>query len=212
MSTTEGAVAVLLNANAKQVSDRVQGAIAHVVPAAGHLPLAQQRRGARHRPAVIDRRYDTVFIGGGDGTFVGFVNEIFDCLDQPPALELLGRPPHAPRFGMLQARHRQRRGRAGGRLLRPRRRHPRRPPARPRRRVPRHLRARPARGRRQALPVRGLRHRRRHHQRLRLDEPSLRVDPVASVRHGRTGLCARHRRPHPAHLLDSAAATRKSRS
>jgi diacylglycerol kinase family enzyme len=99
----EGAVAVLLNANAKQVSDRVQGAISHVVPPQD-IFLSHSKGEARAiAREVIDRRYDTVFIGGGDGTFVGFVNEIFDCLEQPPALELLGRPlATAPRFGMLK--------------------------------------------------------------------------------------------------------------
>jgi diacylglycerol kinase family enzyme len=99
----EGAVAVLLNANAKQVSSRVRGAISHVVPPQD-IFLSHSKGDAKAiARAVVDRRYDTVFLGGGDGTFVGFVNEIFDCLDQPPAIELLGRPAAvAPRFGMLK--------------------------------------------------------------------------------------------------------------
>ncbi len=92
------AVAVLLNANAKQVSDRIQGAISHVVPPED-IFLSRHRRDARTiARAVLDRRYGTVFIGGGDGTFVGFVNEIFDSAR--PGVPGPGRP--LPRFGMLK--------------------------------------------------------------------------------------------------------------
>jgi len=63
----EGAVAVLLNANAKQVSDRIQGAISHVVPPQD-IFLSHSKGEARAiARAVVDRRYDTVFIGGGLG-------------------------------------------------------------------------------------------------------------------------------------------------
>ncbi|HUB09773.1 MAG TPA: diacylglycerol kinase family protein [Myxococcales bacterium] len=96
-------VAVLLNANAKQVTGRVQGAISHVVPPED-IFLSKTKRDAKAiARAVLERRYGTVFIGGGDGTFVGFVNEICEAFDQPPALELLGRErPSLPRFGMLK--------------------------------------------------------------------------------------------------------------
>ncbi|MHB8419780.1 MAG: diacylglycerol/lipid kinase family protein [Myxococcales bacterium] len=100
---SESTVAVLLNANAKQVTGRVQGAISHVVPPED-IFLSRTKRDAKAiARAVLDRRYGTVFIGGGDGSFVGFVNEICEAFHQPPALELLGREPLAlPRFGMLK--------------------------------------------------------------------------------------------------------------
>ncbi len=96
-------VAVLLNANAKQVTGRVQGAISQLVPPED-IFLSKSRRDAKAiARAVRERRYGTVFIGGGDGTFVGFVNEICEAFAQPPALELLGRDrPALPRFGMLK--------------------------------------------------------------------------------------------------------------
>ena len=48
--------------------------------------------------AVLERRYHTVFLGGGDGTFMGFVNEIYGQLEQR------NRYLHqrAPRFGVLK--------------------------------------------------------------------------------------------------------------
>ncbi len=117
-------VAVLLNANAKQVSDRIQGAISHVVPPEDIFLSRSPRDAKAIARTVLDRGFGTVFIGGGDGTFVGFVNEIFDFLerpDRPGPVEGVGRRPFqapapsvarrpnrpaggavVPRFGMLK--------------------------------------------------------------------------------------------------------------
>ncbi|MHB1844552.1 MAG: diacylglycerol/lipid kinase family protein [Deltaproteobacteria bacterium] len=102
-----GSVAVLLNANAKQVTGRVRGAISHVMPPEDIFLSKSQRDARSIARAVLDRSYGTVFIGGGDGTFVGFLNEIYDCLDRPVPVET-GRgfqaPARsvAPKFGMLK--------------------------------------------------------------------------------------------------------------
>ncbi len=89
----EPSVAVLLNANAKRVSHRVHGVLSHVVPPED-IFLSRNRRDARTiARAVLARHYDTVFIGGGDGSFVGFVNEIMDSARGPESV---------PRFGMLK--------------------------------------------------------------------------------------------------------------
>ena len=88
-----GHTAVLLNANAKQVSPRVREALSGLVPA-GSVFLSHDREDAhRIADAVVARAYGTVFTGGGDGTFVSWVNHILDRAES--------RSTPAPRFGVL---------------------------------------------------------------------------------------------------------------
>jgi diacylglycerol kinase family enzyme len=85
--------AVLLNANAKQVTARVRHALSSVV-AKEHLYFSRDSDEANEiADTVVARRYGTVFTGGGDGTFVSWVNRILDA-------SLRHRAP-APRFGVL---------------------------------------------------------------------------------------------------------------
>lgn len=92
MNVREPRVAVLLNANAKRVSRSTQDAIANVVPPVD-IFLSRTEEDARHiARTVLDRGYDTVFTGGGDGTFMGFLNEICDQVG----------PTGTPRFGILR--------------------------------------------------------------------------------------------------------------
>ena len=92
-------VAVLLNANARKVTSKVQRALSHVVPE-GDLFLSRSELDARRiAQTVVDRRYHTVFLGGGDGTFTGFVNEI---LNQVELRRRHHSATHAPRFGVLK--------------------------------------------------------------------------------------------------------------
>jgi diacylglycerol kinase family enzyme len=85
--------AVLLNANAKQVSARVRNTLSGLVPAES-LFLSRDRDDA-HRIAdeVVSRGFRTVFTGGGDGTFVSWVNHILDRAETRSA--------PSPRFGIL---------------------------------------------------------------------------------------------------------------
>jgi hypothetical protein len=95
MENVDARMAVLLNANAKRVSKAVHGAIAHVIPPEDIFlsrSVDDARLIARN---VVKRGYGTVFTGGGDGTFVGFLNEIFDYLRERAT-------PAAPRFGLLK--------------------------------------------------------------------------------------------------------------
>jgi diacylglycerol kinase family enzyme len=82
--------AVLLNANAKQVTPRVREALAAVVPEEDLFFSASVQDANRIADEVVARRYRTVFTGGGDGTFVSWVNRILDRAGR-----------HAPRFGFL---------------------------------------------------------------------------------------------------------------
>jgi diacylglycerol kinase family enzyme len=88
-----GDVAVLLNANAKAVNASVRRALAHVVPEEHLFFSTSHEEAAAIADEVVHRRYGTVFTGGGDGTFVGWVNRIVECAERRAA-----RP---PRFGVL---------------------------------------------------------------------------------------------------------------
>ncbi len=92
MSPSEQRVAVLLNPNAKRVSAAIRGAIASVV-APEDIFVSHDEADARAiARTVVERGYRTVFTGGGDGTFMGFLNKICDCVGST----------RLPRFGILR--------------------------------------------------------------------------------------------------------------
>ncbi|HUM13550.1 MAG TPA: diacylglycerol kinase family protein [Myxococcaceae bacterium] len=87
-------MAVLLNARARKVTPRVVRALSHVVPRSD-LYLSRSPKDARRiAQAILSRGYDTVFCGGGDGTFIGFADEILSEAERAHA--------SAPRFGVLK--------------------------------------------------------------------------------------------------------------
>lgn len=91
-------VAVLLNANAHKVTAKVVRSLSHVVPQ-GDLFISRSELDARRiAQQVVDRRYHTVFLGGGDGTLMCFVNEIANQV----ALRKRHLPTPMPRFGVLK--------------------------------------------------------------------------------------------------------------
>src|SRR4051794_6327534 len=104
-------VAVLLNANARSVSDGLKRELENFVPPEDlyfSRCFEDARLIARH---VLDKGYRTILTGGGDGTFVGYVNCLFEVAQQPlgvtggGALKLQPIPAHAlrmPRFGVLK--------------------------------------------------------------------------------------------------------------
>jgi diacylglycerol kinase family enzyme len=96
--SAEPKVAVLLNANARKVNARVVRALSHVVPEQDLFLSRSELDARRIVQTVLERNYHTVFTGGGDGTFMGFVNEVYR------QLENRGRLPgqRAPRFGVLK--------------------------------------------------------------------------------------------------------------
>ncbi len=95
----EPKVAVLLNANARKVTERVIRTLSHAVPEADLFLSRSELDCRRIAQQVIDRRYHTVFLGGGDGTFMAFVNEILNQVE-------VRRRHHAsqpvPHFGVLK--------------------------------------------------------------------------------------------------------------
>jgi diacylglycerol kinase family enzyme len=88
-------VAVLLNAHARKVTPGVLRALSHVV-ARGDLYVSRSPLDARRiAHAVVDGGYHTVFFGGGDGTFMGFADELLNVA----ARRRVSRLPH---FGVLK--------------------------------------------------------------------------------------------------------------
>jgi diacylglycerol kinase family enzyme len=103
-------VAVLLNANAKNVTEGLRREIARFVPSEDvyfSRSLADARVIASN---VLDSGYTTLLTGGGDGTFVGYVNEVFQALsDEVPsmvsrggAVRQLAARRRLPKFGVLR--------------------------------------------------------------------------------------------------------------
>jgi diacylglycerol kinase family enzyme len=86
-------VAVLLNARAKAVNRGVLDTLALIVPREDLFLSHSDAEAAEIADWVVARRYQTVFTGGGDGTFVSWVNRVVD------AAERRHQPP--PRFGVL---------------------------------------------------------------------------------------------------------------
>ncbi len=104
-------VAVLLNANAKNVSDGLKRELENFVPPEDlyYSRCFEDARAISRQ--VLDRGYRTVLTGGGDGTFVGYVNCLYEEAMQPRApiahgaLKLAPVPAHAlrlPRIGVLK--------------------------------------------------------------------------------------------------------------
>ena len=85
--------AVLLNANAKQVTEDVREALERILPREDLFLSHSSEEAHEIADTVVDRGYRTVFTGGGDGTFVGWVNRILDRSERQSS------PP--PRFGVL---------------------------------------------------------------------------------------------------------------
>ena len=73
---SEPRVAIVLNANARQVTPKIIRSLSHAVAEEDlfvtHSPM-QVRRIAK---TLLERRYPIVFCGGGDGTFAGLVSEV----------------------------------------------------------------------------------------------------------------------------------------
>src|SRR5256885_9792117 len=78
-------VAVLLNANARSVSETLKRELENFVPPED-LYYSRCFDDARSiARSVLDKGYRTVLTGGGDGTFVGYVNCLFEEARRPVA-------------------------------------------------------------------------------------------------------------------------------
>jgi diacylglycerol kinase family enzyme len=95
----KGRVAVLLNANAKRVTERVRDQVAQVVPKDDLYFSRSMEEGEQIAHTLIDRRYDVVLTGGGDGTIVQTMNNLIKAVDR--AARGLYRP-QLPDLGALR--------------------------------------------------------------------------------------------------------------
>ncbi len=178
-------VAVLLNANAKAVNADVRArAVRRWSRATTSSSRRPTRRRARIAEEVVARRYGTVFTGGGDGTFVGWVNRILESAERRSARPRASAcSPSAP--GTRSPRW----------SARPRGATPRTSPAIVRGEVGtvRRLDLLTCEGRRSA--VRRRRHRRRGPERLQLAEAAPRRHAHRAARRRAPRLRPRHRAP-----------------
>ena len=69
-------VAVVLNGNAKRVTDGVRRSFQEVVPAQDFYFSNSLEQAELIAETIIARRYDTVLAGGGDGTIVNIMNSL----------------------------------------------------------------------------------------------------------------------------------------
>lgn len=93
--TTEGRrTAIVLNANAKRVTERVRREVEAAAPHADVFYTRSLEEAAFVTRRVADNGYDFVFTGGGDGTVVHTIDQVCRRLDE------VGAP--YPHFGVLK--------------------------------------------------------------------------------------------------------------
>jgi diacylglycerol kinase family enzyme len=107
---TRDRVAVLLNANARAVSEGLRRELENFVPPEDLFYSRTFDDARTIARTVLERGYNTVLTGGGDGTFVGYVNCLFDEANRwrhqvtmrGAALQLAALPARLPKFGVLK--------------------------------------------------------------------------------------------------------------
>lgn len=78
----ENRVAVLLNAHAKRVNSRVRRLLEEVVPQEDLFFSRSMEEGAEQARTILERRYGTLMVGGGDGTLVATMNLLLSAAAQ----------------------------------------------------------------------------------------------------------------------------------
>lgn len=92
-------MAVLLNGHAKRVNAKVREQFGRVVPSEDLFFCENLEDGCRHVKTILDRRYDTLMIGGGDGTIATTLNLLVQSANE------MSRPGHRqamPDLGILK--------------------------------------------------------------------------------------------------------------
>ena len=87
--TTDTEYAVLLNANARRVSDGVCDQIAEIIDPAHVFMSNDAFEASEAIQRILDLGYGTVFTAGGDGTVHQFINSVKD-LEDIPRIGVLG--------------------------------------------------------------------------------------------------------------------------
>ncbi len=91
-------VAVLLNANARRVTPRTVTALQSALGKENVFLSRSESDAQRLVNQVLDGGFEAVFLGGGDGTIICFVNEFLNQV----ARRKVGRPVEMPRLGILK--------------------------------------------------------------------------------------------------------------
>lgn len=94
MSPSSSRVAVVVNGNAKSVTDDVISTLDQILKGGDLFVSRRIEEAPEIAQTLVDRGYDTVLTGGGDGTFTVMVTEVVR------AARRLGKP--TPRFGLLK--------------------------------------------------------------------------------------------------------------
>lgn len=76
--------AVLLNANARKVTDRVIGSLTEIIPPDYIYLSRTAEEGDQYARDILDRRFPMVFTGGGDGTVMHFINRMIAHREADP--------------------------------------------------------------------------------------------------------------------------------
>ncbi|MDI7267532.1 MAG: diacylglycerol kinase family protein [Myxococcota bacterium] len=84
MAVSPRKVAVVVNANARAVTDRVIRLVCSVVPPDNLFVSSSIEQSRAIVRRIIEARYDAVLTGGGDGTLVQFVSTAADLLGNRP--------------------------------------------------------------------------------------------------------------------------------
>ncbi len=95
----EARVAVMLNANAKQVNEKVRREFAQLVPEQDLYFSTSLEQAEHQAQQLIDRRYQTVLVGGGDGTIVSTINLLLKAAERS---SLRGQRHTLPDLGLLK--------------------------------------------------------------------------------------------------------------
>jgi diacylglycerol kinase family enzyme len=93
-TTAADRVAVVVNGNAKQVTDELVESLDQIVQSGDLFVSRSLEEGREIARTIVERGYPTVLTGGGDGTFVQMVSWIIS------SAETMGKP--FPRFGLLK--------------------------------------------------------------------------------------------------------------
>jgi diacylglycerol kinase family enzyme len=79
----ESRVAVVLNANAKRVNRRVLSEVERILPRGDVYYSETLEQAKAFARAIIDQRYTTVLVGGGDGTVTSLMNHLVEAAAGP---------------------------------------------------------------------------------------------------------------------------------
>lgn len=97
-----GRIAVVVNGNAQSVSDEVISTLDQILDA-GDLYISRRIEDADAIVTnLLDRGYDTILTGGGDGTFTVVVTSVVREAERRARATSGGAPQRLPRFGLLR--------------------------------------------------------------------------------------------------------------